>query len=78
MALDSAERLYVAAAAGIQVVDPRDHHLGTIRVPLLVRNLAFGGAGRRTLYMTAAQSLFRVPMLSEGPPDRGNRAGSRW
>ena len=37
MALDSAGRLYMATAAGVQVVDARGHHLGTIRVPSLVR-----------------------------------------
>ena len=33
-------------------------------------NLAFGGPSRRTLYLTAAESLFRIQMLSEGRPER--------
>jgi gluconolactonase len=68
--MDSAGRLYVATASGVQVIDPDGRHLGTIRVPALVRNLAFSGSDRRTLYMTAAQSLFRVKMLAAGPPAR--------
>ena len=67
MALDSSGRLYVATVAGIQVIDPRGQHLGTIRVPTRARNVAFAGPNRRTLYITAVESLYRVQMLSEGP-----------
>ena len=76
MALDSKGRLYVATASGIQVIDPRGEYLGTIRVPAAtgpgapVRNMAFGGRRRQTLYMTAPEGLYRVQMLSEGPSGR--------
>jgi gluconolactonase len=70
MAIDSTGRLYVATAAGIQVIDPRGRHLGIIRVPSVARNVAFGGPQRNTLYMTALDSLYRVPLLSAGPPAR--------
>ncbi|PYR95907.1 MAG: hypothetical protein DMG12_27625 [Acidobacteria bacterium] len=70
MALDSKGRLYVATASGVQVIGSRGQYLGTIRVPSVVRNLAFGGPRRQTLYMTALESLYRVQMLSEGPPGR--------
>ena len=70
MALDSMGRLYVATAAGIQVVDPRGRHLGIIRVPAVARNVAFAGPKRQLLYMTALESLYRVAMLSEGPAGR--------
>jgi len=66
-------RLYVATAAGVRVVDRRGHHLGTIRVPSLVRNLAFGGPSRRTPYLMAAESLFRMHMVSEGPLERAKQ-----
>jgi gluconolactonase len=70
MALDSKGRLYVATSSGVQVIDPRGGYLGTIRVPSVVRNVAFGGPRRQTLYMTALESLYRVQMLSEGPAGR--------
>ena len=70
MALDSKGRLYVSTASGIQVIDPRGEYLGTIRVPSVVRNVAFGGPRRQTLYMTALESLYRIQMLSEGPGGR--------
>lgn len=76
MALDSKGRLYVATASGVQVIDRRGQYLGTVRVPAAtgpgapVRNVAFGGHRRQTLYMTALESLYRLQMLSEGPPGR--------
>jgi serine/threonine protein kinase len=41
-----------------------------VRVPTVVRNVAFGGPKRQTLYMTGLDSLYRVQMLSQGPADR--------
>jgi gluconolactonase len=70
MALDAAGRVYVTTAAGVQVIDPRGKHLGIIRLPSVARNVAFGGKDRRTLYLTALESLYRVQMLAEGPAGR--------
>jgi gluconolactonase len=70
MAIDAMGRLYVSTAAGIQVVDRRGTHLGIIRLPSVARNVAFGGKDRRTLYLTALESLYRVQMLAEGPAGR--------
>jgi gluconolactonase len=60
----------VATVSGVQVISPRGEYLGTIRVPSVVRNLAFAGPRRQTLYMTALDSLYRVQMLSDGPSGR--------
>jgi gluconolactonase len=54
----------------VQVIDKKGTYLGTIRVPTVVRNVAFGGPKRQTLYMTALDSLYRVQVLSQGPADR--------
>ena len=70
MAIDSKGRLYVSTGSGIQVINPRGEYLGTIRVPTLVRGVAFGGPRRQTLYMAAAAALYRVQMLSDGPSTR--------
>ncbi|MGH9253008.1 MAG: SMP-30/gluconolactonase/LRE family protein [Vicinamibacterales bacterium] len=70
IAIDAMGRLYVSTAAGIQVVDPRGKHLGIIRLPSVARNVAFGGPGRQTLYLTALESLYRVQTLAEGPASR--------
>ena len=70
MAVDSKGRLYVTSDNGIQVIGPGGAFLGIIRVPTKARSIAFGGPGKRTLYVTAASELYRVQMVSEGPPDR--------
>lgn len=70
MALDSDGRVYVATASGVQIIDPAGNYLGTIRLPAIARNLAFGGPDRHTQYLTALTTLYRVRLLSHGPPDR--------
>lgn len=70
MALDSEGRLYVTTGSGVQVIDPRGNYLGTIRLPSVVRNLAFAGPDRRTAYLTAVDALYQIRLLSQGPPDR--------
>jgi sugar lactone lactonase YvrE len=54
----------------VQVIDPRGNYLGTIRLPSIVRNLAFAGPDRRTAYLTAFDALYQIRLLSQGPPDR--------
>jgi gluconolactonase len=70
MALDSEGRLYVTTGSGVQVIDARGNYLGTIRLPAVSRNAAFGGPDRRTLYLTAFEALYQVQLLSQGPSDR--------
>ncbi len=70
MAIDSAGRLYVGAGSGVQVIDASGRHLGAIRVPSAVRNVAFAGSDRHTLYMTTFDTLYRVKLLSSGPSGR--------
>ena len=64
MPIDAMGRLYVSTAAGIQVLDRAGKHLGIIRLPSVARNVAFGGKDRRTMYLTALGSLYRVQMLA--------------
>jgi gluconolactonase len=53
MAVDDDGNLYVADDNGIDVFDPGGTKLGTIAVDVKPTNCAFGGADRRTLYITA-------------------------
>jgi gluconolactonase len=47
--------------AGVYVVSPAGKLLGCIPVPEdLITNLAFGGPGKKTLYVTAGKSLFKI------------------
>jgi gluconolactonase len=67
MAVDDAGNLYVAAA-GIEVFDPAGATIGTVMVPKAPANCTFGGADRRTLYITARSSLYQVRLNVPGRP----------
>lgn len=78
MAVDDAGNLYVADDAGIDVFDATGKNkLGTIAVAVKPTNCTFGGANRRTLYITAnGPQIDGGPQSPERPlPDRAQRAG---
>jgi gluconolactonase len=53
--------------AGVYVVTPTGKLLGYIPVPEdLITNLAFGGPDKKTLYVTAGKSLFRINTKVKG------------
>lgn len=70
LAIDRQGRLYVTSLIGVQVFDPRGQHLGTIAVPKKPSNLAFGGPDRRTLFITAQDTVYRLKMVAQGPEGR--------
>jgi len=71
MCIDRESRLYVTTGAGIQVFDRAGKFLGVIKTPKQPANCAFGGADKKTLYVTARESVYRIKMLAQGP----NRPG---
>ena len=64
--IDSLGNIYATGPGGIWVFHPGGRHLGTIVLPELPANLAWGDADWRTLYITAETSLYRVRMLVPG------------
>jgi gluconolactonase len=56
---------------GVQIFDPKGKYLGTIKLPRQPSNMAFAGADKKTLYITARQGLYRINMLSQGPARLG-------
>jgi gluconolactonase len=66
MKIDRQGNLYVTAPDGVRVYSPAGKHLGTITVPRLVHNLAWGGADGRTLYLCATDRLYRIDVLIPG------------
>lgn len=66
MKLDQAGNLYVTGPKGIWVWDPKSQHLGTIVLPEQPANLAWGGPGYSTLYITATTSVYRLQTKSRG------------
>ena len=71
MALDRQDRLYVASLVGVQIFDAGGKYLGTIKLPRQPSNVAFSGADKKTLFITARQGLYRINMLSQGPARLG-------
>jgi gluconolactonase len=71
LCLDREDRIYVTTVSGIQVIDRTGKYLGTIKVPRQPANVAFSGADKRTLYMTAREGLYRLKMLAQGPDRLG-------
>ncbi len=66
MAVDAAGRLYATGPGGTWVFDPQGQHLGAIVTPELPANCCFGGKDKRTLYITARRSVYRVRMKVRG------------
>ena len=69
MTIDNDGRLYVATGGGVEVLSTQGRNLGTIPVkcpPADCQNLAFSGAGKRTLYVGGAGSLYKVEMIARG------------
>jgi gluconolactonase len=71
VALDREGRLYVTTFTGVQVFDKAGQYLGTIAVPRQPSNVAFAGPGKRTLYITAREGVYRVETLTAGPERLG-------
>jgi gluconolactonase len=68
MAIDDAGNVYVATDGGVKVYRPSGALWGTIPVPEVPSNCTFGGADRKTLYITAKTSLYRVALRIPGRP----------
>jgi len=60
MKLDAESNLYCCGPGGIHVFDPEGTCLGVIQVPEHTANFAWGDADRRSLYITASTSLYRI------------------
>lgn len=72
MKLDSRGNVYVAANSpeGVWVFDPEGALMGFIGVGENPANLAWGGEGWQTLFVTAQTSVYRLPMKVAGQPVR--------
>ena len=70
MKVDSAGRLFSTGPGGIWVMEPDGRHLGTLPVPEVPSNCAWGGADYCTLFITARTSVYQVRVATPGlvPP----------
>ncbi|HVY80486.1 MAG TPA: SMP-30/gluconolactonase/LRE family protein [Steroidobacteraceae bacterium] len=70
LAVDSANRLYVATEAGVRVLSPKGRSLGLIPTPVRIQSVAFAGADRKTLYAAGRGKVFRISLLARGIASR--------
>ncbi|MDF1702596.1 MAG: SMP-30/gluconolactonase/LRE family protein [Planctomycetota bacterium] len=68
MCLDARGNVYAAGQNHIWVWAPDGKPIAKLPVPEGPANCTFGGPARRTLYVTARTSLYRMPMLVVGAP----------
>ena len=66
MKVDQDGRLWTTGAGGVWVIEPDSRVLGQFTLPEHPSNLAFGGDGRSTLYITAQTSVYSVETNTRG------------
>ena len=66
MTIDAHGNLYVSTSDGVAVFAPDGDRWGTIPIPQVPANCAFGGEDRRTLYVTAGDALYAVRLDVQG------------
>ena len=68
MAVDSAGNIYVATTQGlgIQVFDPKGNHTGNILCDAATNNCNFGGEDLKTLYVSAMDGIYKIPVKIPG------------
>ena len=64
--VDKLGDIYGSGPNGVWIISPEGKHLGTIKVPERVSNVAWGDADGMTLYITASTSVFRIKLSVAG------------
>jgi gluconolactonase len=64
--VDKNGNLYGSGPGGVWIISPEGKHLGTVKVPERVSNVAWGDADGKTLYITASTSVYRIKLKAEG------------
>jgi len=66
MAVDVDGNLYFTSNLGVQIFSPQGEALGMVKFPQQPANVTFGGAERKTMYVTARTGLYKVQMPIAG------------
>ena len=68
MKVDEEGNIYRAGPGGVWIFSPNGKPLATILIAERVANVAWGGPDRRTLYIAASSSIYRVRLKIAGAP----------
>lgn len=67
MKVDTAGNLYMTGpGGGVLIVSAAGKHLGTIQIPEIASNCAWGDADAKTLYITARTGVYRIKLSIAG------------
>ena len=64
--VDKEGNIYGSGPGGVWIISADGKHIGTIKVPERVSNVAWGDQDGKTLYITASTSLFRIKLSVPG------------
>jgi len=64
--VDVKGNLYETGPGGVWIISPEGKHLGTIRAPEQSTNIGFGDADRKTLYIAARTSIYKIRVSTPG------------
>ena len=64
--VDKNGNLYGSGPGGVWILSTEGKHLGTVKIPEVVSNVAWGDADGKTLYITASTSLYRIKLKATG------------
>jgi gluconolactonase len=68
MKIDQEGNIYSAGPGGVWIFSPEGKPIATILMPEKVSNVAWAGADRKMLYITASTSVYRVHLKIAGEP----------
>jgi gluconolactonase len=60
MRVDKKGNIYGSGPGGVWIISPEGKHLGTIKVPEIVANVAWGDKDAKTLYIVASTGVYKV------------------
>jgi gluconolactonase len=66
MKIDGAGNIFATGPGGVLILSPQGKHVGTIELPEIPANCAWGDADGKTLYITARTSVYRVKLAATG------------
>ena len=64
--LDQKGTIYSSGPGGVWIISPEGKHIGTIKVPEVVSNVAWGDKDGKTLYITGSTSVYRIKLTIQG------------
>ncbi len=64
--VDEKGNIYGSGPGGVWIISPEGKHIGTIKAPERVSNVAWGDKDGKTLYITASTGLYRIKLKIAG------------